>query len=386
MNAPAVRPAPGRSADVIVIGAGIHGCSSALHCALRGLSVIVLEKDHAGRHASGVNAGGVRQLARDLAEIPLSIASMALWQRIASLVDDDCDFRSDGQVLVAETDGDLEHCRARVADLRARGFGHEELLDARQLRSLVPALSDNCRGGIVSRSDGAAAPLRATQAFKRKAAALGASIREGVRVQRVARAAADWCVHTDAGSFRARHLVNAAGAWAGAIAADLGEAVPLAAIAPMLMVSAAQPAFIKPVVIMLRRKLSFKQFANGTVLIGGGYRGRALPGENRSLLDWRQLASNARTVADLFPMMRAAPLLRAWAGIEARMPDELPVLGASARHERAYHQFGFSGHGFQLGPGAGAVIAELIATGRSSVAIAGLGIARFAQAGAGAGD
>ena len=91
-----------RSADVIVIGGGIHGCSTALHCAMRGLSVILIEKDHAGRHASGVNAGGVRQLARHVAEIPLSNASMALWHNIADLVDDDCGFTSDGQVLVAE--------------------------------------------------------------------------------------------------------------------------------------------------------------------------------------------------------------------------------------------------------------------------------------------
>ena len=56
-----------RTADVVVIGGGIHGCSTALHLALRGLKPILVEKDYAGRHASGVNAGGVRQLARDLA-------------------------------------------------------------------------------------------------------------------------------------------------------------------------------------------------------------------------------------------------------------------------------------------------------------------------------
>ena len=60
--------------DVIVIGGGMHGCSTALHLARAGLEPLVLEKDYAGRHASGVNAGGVRQLARHLAEIPLSVA------------------------------------------------------------------------------------------------------------------------------------------------------------------------------------------------------------------------------------------------------------------------------------------------------------------------
>jgi sarcosine oxidase subunit beta len=148
----------------------------------------------------------------------------------------------------------------------------------------------------------------------------------------------------------------------------------------MLMITGPMPAFIKPVVILRGRKLSFKQFANGTVLIGGGYLGRAIRDENRTILDWSRLASNARTVWELFPIMRAAPIVRAWAGIEARMPDDLPVFGPSAIHEGVYHQFGFSAHGFQLGPGAGAVMAEIIATGRSNVPIDGLGIARFTQA------
>src|SRR5918993_3542630 len=81
-----------RPADVVVIGGGLHGCSTALHLALRGLKPILIEKDYAGRHASGVNAGGVRQLARDLHEIPLSISSMDIWERIKDLVGDDCGF------------------------------------------------------------------------------------------------------------------------------------------------------------------------------------------------------------------------------------------------------------------------------------------------------
>lgn len=367
-----------RTADVIVIGGGIHGCSTALHCALRGLSVVLLEKDHAGRHASGVNAGGVRQLARHVAEIPLSNASMEIWHRIADLVDDDCGFASEGQVMVATDEEDLAGCKARVDDLNLRGFHHEEMIDARELREIVPAVSEDCPGGVISRRDGAAIPLRATQAFKRKAAERGVDVREGVRVTSVERDGANWRVVSDGGTFLAPKVVNAAGAWGDRIAAQLGEPVPLQPVAPMLSITAPLPAFIKPVVILRGRKLSFKQFDNGTVLIGGGYLGRALRDENRTILDWRGLAANIKTVWDLFPIMRGATIVRAWAGIEGKMADDLPVFGKSARHEGLYHQFGFSLHGFQLGPGAGAVMAEIIATGQSNVPIDGLGIARFA--------
>lgn len=364
-------------ADVIVIGGGIHGCSTAMHCTMRGFSVILIEKDHVGRHASGVNAGGVRQLARHVAEIPLSNVSMAIWHQIEALVGDDCGFTSDGQVLVAENEEELAKYAARVSDLHSKGFHHEELIDAKELRALVPAVSDTCPGAVISRRDGAAIPLRATQAFKRKAVALGAVVHEGVTVRKVQSDGSNWRVATSAGDFFAPRVVNAAGAWADRIAADLGEPVPLEVVAPMLMITAPLPAFVKPVVILRGRVLSFKQFSNGTVLIGGGLLGTPFRDENRTVLDWKKLAINAGTAWDLFPIMRGAPIVRAWAGIEARMVDDLPVYGRSSKHEGIFHQFGFSLHGFQLGPGAGAVMAELIATGRSQVPIDGLSINRF---------
>jgi sarcosine oxidase subunit beta len=82
-------------------------------------------------------------------------------------------------------------------------------------------------------------------------------------------------------------------------------------------------------------------------------------------------------VSELFAVMRGATIVRAWAGIEARMRDDIPVFGPSAVHEGLYHQFGFSAHGFQLGPGAGAVMAELIVHGGTQTPIGGLIIERF---------
>jgi sarcosine oxidase subunit beta len=366
-------------ADVIIIGGGIHGCSTALHCMLRGLKVILLEKDYAGRHSSGVNAGGVRQLARHVAEIPLSVYSMKLWHRIGDLVDDDCGFTSDGQVLVAETQAELESFRVRVDELHALGYGHEELIDAAELRRLVPAVAETCPGGLVSRRDGAADPFRTTQAFRRKAEQLGGQVLEGVVMTDVKREHSTWTVRTSTGTYEAPAIVNAAGAWADRIAAMLGEAVPLEVIAPMLMITARVPAFIRPVVILRGRKLSFKQFANGTVLIGGGHLGRPLRDENVTVLDWAKLAESAKTVWELFPVMRGTMILRAWAGIEARMPDDIPVFGTSSTFEGAFHQFGFSAHGFQLGPGAGAVMAELIATGTTNMPIEAFRIDRFGR-------
>ncbi len=364
-------------ADVLVIGGGLHGCSAALHLAMRGARVTVIEKDYVGRHASGVNAGGVRRLGRHLAEVPLAVAAMELWHRIGDLVDDDCGFESHGQVKVAESEAELDGLRARVEELTRLGFSHEELIEARALREILPAISDHCVGAIVCRRDGAANPYRTALAFKRKAESLGVRFVEGTAVTGLARNGGAWQLKTGAGSYEAAAVVNCAGAWADRIASALGEPVPLEPIAPMLMITAPLPPFLKPVVGAAGRPLSFKQFRNGTVLIGGGHRGRLERDANRTELDFAGLAASARTVWDLFPIMRGAHIVRGWAGIEARMPDDIPVIGPSTTSEGVFHAFGFSAHGFALGPIVGSIIAELVTGGRTNLPIAPFRIDRF---------
>ena len=366
------------SADVIVIGGGLHGCSAALHLARSGVKVIVLEKDHVARHASGVNAGGVRRLGRHLAEVPLAVNSLAVWQRIDELVGDTCGFESAGQVKVAENEAELDTLRARVAQLQALGFHHEEIIGVDELRALVPALAPHCVGAVICRDDGAALPFRTTLAFKRRAESLGVRFFEGTRAASLARADGVWRVATDRGTFEAPAVVNAAGAWAGRIAEQLGEPVPMVATGLMLAITAPVAPFVKPVVGATGRPLSFKQYANGTVMIGGGQRGSADLDTNRTALDYQKLAFNARTAIDLFPRLGGAEIVRAWAGIEGMMADDIPVIGPSGTSEGVWHSFGFSAHGFQLGPVVGRIIADLVLHGATPLPIEAFSIGRFA--------
>jgi len=82
-------------------------------------------------------------------------------------------------------------------------------------------------------------------------------------------------------------------------------------------------------------------------------------------------------VWDLFPVMRAATLHRGWAGIEARMPDDIPVIGPSSTAPDAFHAFGFSAHGFELAPIVGRILADLITTGKTDQPIAPFSITRW---------
>jgi glycine/D-amino acid oxidase-like deaminating enzyme len=366
------------TADAIVIGGGLHGCATALYLARAGVHVIVVEKDRVGRHASTANAGGVRRLGRALPEIPLADAALGIWHRIPDLVDDDCGFANSCQVKVAESEAELQVLRERRETVLGLGFSHEELIDRAELRELLPAIAPHCVGALVVRGDGHANPFLTVQAFKRKALALGVRILERAPVSALHLRGSIWRIRSARAALEAPIVINCAGAWGGRIAAMLGEHAPVDALALMLMITARVKPFVKPVVGAQGRTLSFKQFENGTVLIGGGYQGRAEPDRNVTHLDFRGLAASAATAAALFPNLAGVEIVRCWAGIEGQLPDGIPVIGASAA-EGAYHAFGFCGHGFALGPIVGRVITELITSGKAGIPIDAFDIGRFAR-------
>lgn len=367
------------TADAIVVGAGLHGCSAALHLARRGKRVIVLERRYAGRHSSGINAGGVRTLGRDPAEIALSLAGMELWHRISDLVDDDCGFAPCGQVKVAETPAEMAKLEARAAATRALGFDHEELIDADELFRLAPAIARHCVGALTVRTDGAADPYRTTLAFKRKAEQLGVRILENEGVVGIERRAEGWEVAGQRGRYRAPAVVNCTGAWAARFAAMLGDYAPLSIRASMMIVTERMPPFVTPVIGAVGRKLSFKQTAAGTVVIGGGQQGRAdLDTEHGEVL-FANLSLSAEAATALFPIMRGARIVRTWCGVEAQTPDDIPVIGHSPNAPGVVHAFGYSGHGFQLGPIVGSAVADLVTEGSTNLPIAPFAIERFAQ-------
>ena len=364
-------------ADAVIVGAGIHGCSTALQLARAGIETVVFEHAHPGRHASGVNAGGVRRLGRHIAEIPLSLASMSLWQDIESLVDDDCGFQQTGQVKVAENTVEMETLRERVKGLQQCGFKHEKIITDKELRELAPAVSQHCCGAIYTKRDGHANPFKTVSAFYRAAQKAGARFYCNEKVKSITRTTDIWEIKSDSFVLQAPLLINAAGAWGNRIAKKLGENVPLEPTALMLMISEKVNPFCRPVVGAVGRTLSFKQFSNGTVLIGGGHKGWVDTKNRRAYLNIKELAINARTAQSIFPIMKNARIVRCWAGVEGFTPDNLPIISKSQTYPDTYHLFGFSAHGFQLGPITGKIMKDMILTGKSKLPIDSFRIDRF---------
>jgi sarcosine oxidase, subunit beta len=366
-------------ADALVIGGGLHGLSAALQLARRGASVVLLERVRIGRHASGATAAGVRTLGRAREELPVSLMAMDMWHDIQTVVGDHCGFHAHGQLTVAETEAELNKLRAAVDRLRQDGFSHEEMVDAAELRVLVPALAPHCVGGVIARRDGAADPHRTLAAFLRASLAAGVVVHEGIGVSKLERHDDVWRVGDGTSWFEAPLLVNAAGAWAAQIAAMAGDDIPLETKASMMIVTERIAPFVRPTVSAAGRKLSFKQTSEGTLLIGGGQQGRADLENERAEMDTRNLAKSAAAAIALFPSIGGLRIVRSWAGLEAKTRDDLAIAGLSPSAPGLMHLFGFSGHGFQLVPALGVAAAELLLDGRSSVDLSELNPQRLMQ-------
>lgn len=364
-------------ADLAVVGGGLVGLASAVEAAHAGLRVVLLEADHCGRWASSASAGGVRSLNRHPAEIPLARAALRVWRELPAIVGDDGGFEVTSQVRVAEDAAALAALEARAARVRDLGWSHERVVDAAAVRRRVPAMAAHVHGALVVDDDGFADPLRCVHAYRRAAVKAGVDLREGVRVRAIEREDGGVRLATTAGEVRAGHVVNAAGAWGADLAAAVGEPVRSRPAALQMTVLERVAAFVAPVIGSEGHKLSLKQGAEGTVIIGGAYEGRLDAVSRRTALEPSKVAANLANAVRLFPHLRSARIVRTWAGVEGMTADALPVLGPSGTVPGLVHAFGFSGHGFALAPLVGRLVADLVRGRASDLPLAPFAIERF---------
>jgi sarcosine oxidase subunit beta len=372
-----------RSADAVVVGAGVIGASTAYYLARAGVATILVERSHtpAGATASSASAGGVRQQGRVDPEIPLAIESIRMWRTLEDDLGMDLHYRRGGMAICTDRPDGLAGLQARVD--RERGLGLEDvrLVEGDALRRLVPGIASRIVGASYCPTDGQADPMRTTRAFALGAERLGARLLwrcalTGLR--RDGRSLAG--VETSEGPIACRSVVLAAGAWTPALAERCGFPLPMIRPGFLQMLSTARrPPRLEQVLGWVGQGISLKQVPAGAFVIGGGWPGRgdleryetaALPGS---------MARSAATAVALFPELASAPLVRAWVGIESFARDDYPILSAVPGHPGVIVAAGFSGHGFAIAPGVGRRLAEWISTARRPEILAPFDIARFQQ-------
>ena len=364
------------SVDVAIIGGGVAGCSAALHLRRNGLTVCLVEKGALGSQASGVNFGGVRQQGRHFAELPLARRSREVWGRLRELVGTDCEFVPSGHVKLARTDADIDELERYAA--AARDFGlNLQMIGPRRVREEHPWLSEIVIGGSLAPDDGQANPRLVAPAFGRAARAAGADLREFTAVTETVLEGKRFTTRCATGlEVSSTYLVNTAGAWGGEIARAFDEPVPIEATAPNMLVTEPLPFFITRSIGVCGGDVYLRQVQRGNVVFGGGH-GTADLGSERARPLTEVSARAIDKALQMVPALKSALIIRSWTGIEGAMPDDLPVIGFSRTTANLIHAFGFSGHGFQLGPVIGIIVDELVRTGSSESPLGAFDIGRY---------
>ncbi len=382
---------PADSADVIVIGAGVIGCSVAWHLAQLGAGrVLVLERGRIGEGTSAQSSGILRTHYSVLENVELARRSWQVFTRFADyLQDDDADA---GLVrcgyLIAAPDGPaLAPLQATLAAQQAQGIAVQTLTAAEAVRRLpIAQFSDSALIGFEPEA-GFADPYLTATSFARGARRRGVQLREGCAVQRLLLDGHKRVrgVATAQGDVLAPVVVSAQNIWATELAAWTGLPVPLVAERHRVLALAGPAPYTQAMPV-------FKDLASPGMLYGRSYGGRHMlvsegtAGEPLAAPDTEQadvsldvVATIAEQVARRFPGWDQAGLAASWTGVYDVTPDWNPVLGPVPEVPGLVLGFGFSGHGFKLSPVVGRVLAQAALGLPTEVSLAPYALQRFAS-------
>jgi glycine/D-amino acid oxidase-like deaminating enzyme len=373
--------------EVLVIGAGIAGLSTALFLARGGAEVVVIDRGHPNASASGVNAGSLHgQLlsfdAGAKAEgrgspaaltLPLQRDSIALWQQLQHETGCDMEIRITGGLMVAETARDLAFLSEKTRIEREHGIGCE-LIDKADLRHLEPALDQRFVGAAYCPQEGKINPLIASQAILDAARALGVRVFAETGVTGIVREHSAFVVQTTRGSVRAGRVVNAAGAFAAQIGLMVGRNIPVRGAPLQMIVTEAVAPLLSKLIAHADRHLTLKQAVNGNFVIGGGWTAGLDPVHHHPRPLRASLEGNLWVAQHVVPDLRRLNIMRSWAAMNIDI-DGAPLLGEDPEISGFFNVV--SANGYTLGPLIGRITADLMLRGTTDRDIQPFCLSRF---------
>jgi len=371
------------TAEVLIVGAGIMGVSTAYHLARLGVRrVVVLERDTVCSGSTALASGGIRHQYANRLGIELTTHSIVTYERFKEEFGVDPQFRQHGYLILVATEEELAVARRSVALQRSLGVD-VELLDAAATRTLAPYLNtDDLFGATYTPRDGYADPYLAATAIAARARDLGVAIRQQHEVTEFVRDADRVRgVVTRAGTFEAGAVVIATGAWSGVVGTLAGVDIPVRPhrrhkfmTAPFgtERIPAATPFVIDP-----HRNFSLRREGAG-LLLGHGRRDE--PESFSTEIDRSLEPRVVERAIHRAPALADATLMRSYAGLYEMTPDQTGIVSAVPGVTGLHVIAGFSGHGFMHGPIAGQLMAEMLVHGRAVTMDASpLDLARFAR-------
>jgi len=357
-----------KSADAIVIGAGIVGASCALALTNAGLKVLVVDRGPVAGGTTGAGEGNILVSDKDPGpELTLALRSRDLWFEMKADVGDTFELEAKGGIVVARHDD--KPLKEFASKQRSAGVDAQEVGDV-ELHQLEPHLTREITSGVFYPQDSQCQPMLAAAHVLRTVRERGGEVITGATVQSILTASGKVTgIETTRGNFSSPIVLNATGTWAGDVAKMAGSHLPIAPRKGFILVTAPAPHLIFHKVYDsdyvanvassdadLQTSTVVEGTRSGTILIGAsreriGFDGRM----NVDIL--RRLAAQATS---LFPILRDIQLLRAYRGFRPYAPDHLPVIGQDAMVAGLWHSAGHEGAGIGLAPGSATLIAQQI--------------------------
>jgi sarcosine oxidase subunit beta len=357
-----------RTADVVVIGGGVHGASVAYHLARRGAGrVVLVERKFLASGPTGRSSALVRRFyAMDFLTRTAN-TSANVFRHWAAAVGGDPGFHEVGVLWLAGP-AQADHLRANVR--RARELGATVVpLPPGEVQALVPAMAvDDVALGAFEAESGYADAAMTTNALAARAGELGATVVQYVAVEAI-RTAGDRVtgVRTGAGEIQAPRVVVCAGLWAGRLLGPLGIDVPVAPSRHQMCFFRRPPEFGVHPAVLDRPQGVYMRPETGNLTIHGlfAYDEVVDPDDYNEGADPGEVLRNAELIAQRFPAMEHGLSMGGYAGVYDNTPDHEPVLGAVPEYAGLFVDFGWSGHGFKHAPAVGDILAQVVLEGRA---------------------
>lgn len=382
-----------READVVVIGGGITGAAAAYYLAGGRLSVVLVEESDLNTGASGRNAGSLHaQLQLDpfrergtewgrkyIPALSFLVDSIEMWKALGAELGAELEVATNGGLYVADTDEQAELLKSK-AEVETKAGLAAELITGGELRRLAPYLSPSVIAAQLSPSEGKTNPLVAASAYARAAATSGVPIFTHTRVSDVRRHAGAFEIVTDKGSIAAGKVVLATGALLPQLGARLGLHLPVTEEPVQVSATEAAAKTVPHLVYYAGGRLTFKQAAAGTILIGGGWPARIDPVTGNPAVSMTSLRGNLRVASRVVPWVLGHKVIRTWAGVGCSTPDLMPYLGEAAVPGLFVGMFPHMG--MTGGPLLGRTLAQLVRGERVERDLTPFRLDRFPAAGA----
>ena len=345
--------------DAAVVGAGIMGATAALFLARGGMKVVLLDRGAICREASGVNAGTLTLHMTRAALIPYAQAGWRMWMSAEEWLGAGVDAVATAGLSLAFTDAERELLEKRAAVRREHG-ADIRIVDPRRALEIERGLNPRVLAAAYCATDGYASAYLTGKAYAAALRDAGVTILEGKRVVGVDIASSGFVVRSERqGRWQATRVVLAGGVWLEEMLGWLGVHIPVKCLINQLIVTERMAPAMRSVLSIANGLLSLKQFANGTVLIGGGWQGRGDPVRGGIETVPENLIGNVRLARWTVPALAHARIARIWLGLEAETADAMPLLGAVPSVVNAY-VIGSVHSGYTSGPYMGRLLADFI--------------------------